>query len=264
MKSGWRGWAVGSPAASVCVALVLGCVGGPTEVEPPPTGVRSFLFVGNSLTYTNDLPGVLEVLLEEGLGEDVYVESEARPNYGLPDHWSSGRARELIAAGGWELVILQQGPSATEGRPYLLDFAEMFAQEIRDAGAEPALYMVWPASQRMFDFDGVLDSYRTAAENVRGIFLPSGEAWRVAWESDPDLALYGPDGFHPSALGTYLAALVMYEQITGLDARALPASVSGTAGSVAVEETTARVLQAAAHETNARHALNAIRVRSRE
>jgi hypothetical protein len=237
----------------MALALVLGamaCLPGPTEIEPPPEGVRSFLFVGNSLTYTNDLPGMLERMLEAGLDEDVYVASESRPNWGLPDHWSGGRARDLIAGGGWELVILQQGPSATEGRPYLLSYAEAFAPEIRAAGAEPAFYMVWPASSRPFDFDGVLDSYRTAAENVDGYFFPSGEAWRVAWETDPDLVLYGPDGFHPSAAGTYVAALVMYEQISGLDARDLTAADAG----LSIDTEVDALLRAAAHEANVRHA----------
>jgi hypothetical protein len=228
----------------------LACLPGPTEIEPPPDGVRSFLFVGNSLTYTNDLPNVLERLLEAGLDEDVYVASESRPNWGLPDHWAGGQSRELIAGGGWEMVILQQGPSATEGRPYLLDYAARFAPEIRAAGAEPALYMVWPAESRFFDFDGVLDSYRTAAENVDGYFFPAGEAWRVAWETDPDLVLYGPDRFHPSTQGTYVAALVMYEQISGLDARDLTAADAGLTLTPEVDA----ILRGAAHEANVRHA----------
>ena len=54
---------------------------------------------------------------------------------------------------------MQQGPSATEGRPSLLEYAEFFADEIRAVGAEPALYMVWPSQARSFDFEGVSDSY---------------------------------------------------------------------------------------------------------
>jgi hypothetical protein len=49
-------------------------------------------------------------------------------------------------------------------------------------------------------------SYETAAKEIGGLFLPAGEAWRVAWKRDPDLHFYGPDGFHPSPLGSLLAA----------------------------------------------------------
>jgi hypothetical protein len=252
-KARARDGRTGANRGATALILLLGalaCLPGPAEIEPPPDDTRSFLFVGNSLTYTNDLPAMVERLLEAALDEDVYVASESLPNWGLPDHWSGGRSRELIAAGGWELVILQQGPSATEGRPYLLDYAEAFAAEIRTAGAEPALFMVWPAASRPFDFDGVLDSYRTAAERVDGYFFPSGEAWRVAWETDPELTLYGPDGFHPSVQGTYVAALVMVEQIADVDARDLSAADAGLSMDADVDA----LLRAAAHEANERHA----------
>ena len=243
----WRGRA----ATGLLLAVgLLACLPSPAEVEAPPPDTRNFLFLGNSLTYTNDLPGMFERLLEAALDEDVFVASVALPNYGLPDHWSRTQSRDAISAGGWEVVILQQGPSATEGRPYLLDYAEAFAPEIRAAGAEPALYMVWPASSRPFDFDGVFDSYRTAAENVDGWFFPAGEAWRVAWETDPDVPLYGPDGFHPSSLGPYLAARAMVEQIAAVDARDLSAADAG----LSIDAEVDTLLRDAAHEANQRHA----------
>ena len=124
------------------------------------------------------------------------------------------------------MVVLQQGPSATEGRPSLLEYSQLFANEIRAAGGTPAFYMVWPALGRFFDFDGVSDSYTTTAGMVDGLLFPAGEAWRVAWKTDLDIALYGPDAFHPSALGSYLAAVVMYEQLLARDPRLLPATVA--------------------------------------
>lgn len=224
------------------------------EITAPGPGEHGVLFVGNSLTYVNDLPGMVARLLEAGGLSDFHVASVAEANYGLPDHWADGDALEWIRAGGWEVVVLQQGPSATEGRPYLLEYAALFAEEIRAVGAQPALYMVWPAVQRSFDFDGVFDSYRTAAEQVDGFFYPAGEAWRIAWESDPDLELYSSDGLHPSLLGTYVAALVIYEQLSGQDARDLSAVVPTPTGSATLVADLATLLQEAAHEANARHA----------
>ena len=94
------------------------------------------------------------------------------------------------AAGGWDFVIMQQGPSATEGRPSLLEYSKRFGEMIRESGAEPALYMVWPAEDRPFDWDGVRDSYAMAADSAMGLFMPAGEGWRVAWESDSTLPFY--------------------------------------------------------------------------
>jgi len=180
------------------------------------------LFIGNSLTFANDLPGMLQgMLLAADIGP-IDIEVLAFPNWGLEDHWASGEAQMRLADGAFDLVILQQGPSATEGRPSLLDYSARFDSLAAMHGTDTALYMVWPSKARFFDFDGVSDSYRTAAENIDGLLFPAGEAWRAAWAVDASVALYDIDQFHPSLLGTYLAALTMYEQITGKPASTVP------------------------------------------
>jgi hypothetical protein len=209
------------------------------------------LFIGNSLSATNDLPGIVHALIDSAGGaeaESVTISTVAYPNFGLEDHWSTGEARRAISRGNWDLVVLQQGPSATEGRPSLLEYSERFAGEIRAHGARAALYMVWPARVRSFDFDGVSESYRMAADRVGGMLLPVGDAWRIAWASDSSLPLYGPDGFHPSPMGSYLAGLVMYGQFTGGSPVGLPSGVTTLSGDVRIDPETAAILQAAAAE----------------
>lgn len=219
----------------------------PFETPAGAGGLR-VLFIGNSLTYFNDLPGMLRELLQhEGL--DVVTAALAEPNFGLEDHWARQSTHDLIAE-GWDVVVLQQGPSATEGRPSLLEFAERFAGPIREAGGTPALYMVWPAEARSFDFQGVSNSYAAAADRVEGLLFPVGEAWLAALELEEDIALYGGDRVHPSPLGSYLAALVMYEQLTGADARELTSSVPGLSG-VSADDLNA--LRQAAHRANTDH-----------
>jgi hypothetical protein len=213
--------------------------------------------VGNSLTYWNDMPAILHELLESADVGPLHFEVVGFPNFGLQDHWAEGTARSRIALGGWEVVILQQGPSATEGRPSLLEYSDRFATEIEAVGARTALYMVWPDRTRLFDFDGVSDSYETAARSVGGLLFPAGEAWRSAWDRDPDLGLYGPDGFHPSLLGSYLAALVMYEQLSDQDPRDLPSEIPSPSGTVALSAEVAAIVQEAAFEANTSFALPA-------
>ncbi|MFC1640409.1 hypothetical protein ACFL3B_06570 [Gemmatimonadota bacterium] len=234
------------------------CLGQPTDTqfEFDDEAAISVLFIGNSLTYSNDLPGMLTALIEDaGLGP-AQIESFASPNYGLEDHWVLGNAREAIGLGPWDVVVLQQGPSATEGRPSLLEYSQLFAEEAAVVGARTALYMVWPSAAREFDFDGVAESYTMAAELVSGLLFPVGEAWRLAWDRDPDLALYGPDGFHPTEPATYLAAMVMFEQMVNRSPIGLPAEIQLASGNVlGVPNDVAMMLQEVAVEANAAFAL---------
>jgi hypothetical protein len=140
----------------------------------------------------------------------------AFPNFSLEDHWQRGDAVRAIARGGWTVVILQQGPSAlAESRVLLREYTRRFDTAVRRVRARTALYMVWPSSARFADFDDVKTSYQLAARDVRGLFLPAGQAWRAVWKREPRFELYGPDGFHPTAAATYLAALVIYQKLTG-------------------------------------------------
>jgi hypothetical protein len=82
-------------------------------------------------------------------------------------------------------------------------------------------------------------SYRQAAAAAHATFLPAGEAWQAAWRRSPRLPLYGPDGFHPSKLGTTLAALVIASRLTGTP----PARIA-----LPYPATTAKLLRAAAAE----------------
>ncbi|MEJ2371032.1 MAG: hypothetical protein P8Y07_09320 [Gemmatimonadales bacterium] len=152
----------------------------------------SVLFVGNSLTIWNDLPAMLESLLRSGGLERVRVASLSQPGFGLEDHWRGGIARAAIRTGEWDVIVLQQGPSATEGRPSLLEYSGRFAQEARDAGARVGLYMVWPTHARRNDFEGVSETYTSGRRCLaRGLVPESGSrsvrSGRLPSESGRDL-----------------------------------------------------------------------------
>jgi hypothetical protein len=203
------------------------------------------LFIGNSLTAANDLPGLVSSL-SRAAREPIECVSVTFGNHSLEDHWNRGDARRAIARGGWSHVVLQQGPSAlSESRVLLRRYTRRFDAEIERAGGRTALYMVWPSAARNADFDGVVTSYTTAARDVGGLLLPVGEAWRAAWRRDAGLRLYEDDGFHPTLLGSYLAALVIYERVSGRSAIALPPIVP-------IVPTTLQILRESAAEVNSR------------
>jgi hypothetical protein len=212
------------------------------------------LFVGNSLTYVNDLPATVSAIATLA-GDTVRVATAAGANLALIDHLNGGSdAVSRIEQGGWQFVVLQQGPTpAGLCRDSLVLWTQMFDQRIRAVGAETAVMMTWPnSSGSEAFFDTVRESFALAAASVTGVFMPAGEAWRSAWREDPSLALYGPDGFHPSPIGTFLAALEIYERITGRDVRTLPASAYSGSATLNLPEATIRLLQRAAHDANTR------------
>jgi hypothetical protein len=126
-----------------------------------------------------------------------------------------------------------------------------------------ALYQPWPQRSRRADFPGAYESYTAAARASGAALIPVGQAWLEAWAFDSTLALYAADGLHPSPLGTWLAALVIYEALSGRDVAALdlPPVVGGRP--LAVPSGTARQIRLAAHGAWTRWGLPLARPRRR-
>ena len=203
--------------AVVPLALALACAGATPPQEPETSRV---LLVGNSLTYFNDLPAMVQGLATSG-GLDWDVHSVTIGGASLDDHIQDGTAVRMLANEQWDYVVLQQGPSTLpDSRTNLRMGVASFRPLIEQAGGRVALYEVWPdstwsADRFVSDFDRVRDSYALAARDVGGLFLPAGEAWRTAWASHPTFKFYGPDEFHPSPEGSYLAALTIVGALSG-------------------------------------------------
>ncbi len=230
------------------IVLMMSCGGG-SSTEPTFDGDKDIrvLFVGNSLTYVNDLPGMVETISAVA-GASVSTVTIAYANYALEDHWAAGIA-ERIRATRPTVVVMQQGPSSLpESRVNLVQWTDSVARVAREVGAVPALLMVWPEAARVYAFDAVRDSYRAAAEHVGGVFLPAGEAFRALYERYPGFEPYGPDGFHPSELGSVVSAMVVVGVLTGKPLTGLPSVLDGGSGMprIVLSEEQARVLTSVA------------------
>ncbi len=204
--------------SALFLLLLVSCGGGDSEGPPPPFSGDQLrvLFVGNSLTYDNDLPSMAASIASSQGAPPMVVGRVIRGGYSLGDHWAEGAAQGMIVQDKWDVIVLQQGPSALpESQADLLASTRKFANLAEQHGARVALLMVWPESNRPAARDSVRMSYTNAAEAVDGILVPAGEAWRAAWRRDPSLPLYSSDGFHPAPMGSYLAALSIYEQLYG-------------------------------------------------
>ncbi len=242
-------------AARWCAVLLLGgCLGdleGAGITEPQLIGEgRRALFIGNSYTYVADIPGLVQAMADSA-GDRIAVETVAGPDMALVDHWYEGTAKREIAEGGWEWVVLQQGPSSVQvNRDSLRTLTQMFGAEIAKVSAKPALFSAWPSATRLQDFDRAIESYTLAASDVSGILLPVAASWQKAWESDANLQMY-QDGLHPSAIGAYLAAATIYSRLLSKTPKGLPLTIRARSGlQITLSQATATIVQNAAAGVN--------------
>ncbi len=188
----------------------------PVPINPPNNGVTStkhILFVGNSLTYNNDLP---KLVAQYGAskGKQIVTQTLAHGGYALEDHWNDGELQQLITKGSFDFVVVQQGPSSqAEGREMLFDYGERISALCEVRGAKLAFFMVWPAKINYHTFDGVIKNYTDAAERSGSLLCPVGTIWKDHFDSTNDFSYYGPDQFHPSLEGSKVAAQIIYETL---------------------------------------------------
>ena len=230
--------------------LVLALAGGTATcatgvADDAPAG--AILFVGNSLTYTNDLPGMVR-RVAEAAGGGLRVDMAAGPNLAVIDHTNGATdAPRKISGSRWDVVLLQQGPTpAGICRDTLVIAAMRLAPLIRQAGGRPALFLPWTRQSYTGPIDEIAASATSAARAVGGLVIPIGVAWRKALQADATLPLYGGDGYHPAPAGTLLSALTTYDRIVGHDVSAISAeSLRPIAGGLTTAQL--RTLSAAAH-----------------
>ena len=63
--------------------------------------------------------------------------------------------------------------------------------------------------------DSLTTGYDAAAARNAGLLAPVGEAFRIAVHTAPELVIYDGDLSHPSPLGSWMAACVIYEVLAG-------------------------------------------------
>ena len=174
---------------------------------------QNILFVGNSLTYSNDLPSLVETI-GKVYSKRLSTECICFPNYGLEDHWNDGAIQEKIKAKKFDYVIFQQGPSSQAyGRSSLFEFGSKISVLTKANGAQPAYLTVWPSVQHYHTFEGVIKNHKDAAEANDAMLIPAGKMWVEYRKMDYQSDLYTTDLFHPSPTGSFLAALTIIKTV---------------------------------------------------
>lgn len=187
--------------------------------------VQRILFLGHSLTYYNDMPAMVGKMADSADSPIRYdITMSAFPNAGLDNHWNNRRTRELLAQGGWDRVISQPervyNPEGPDGRMYF------YANKLLAGTGKgtPAIIISQLPSESYYRQEKWTTSRSEDGEivraNLRRLAIATGadvidvaSVWeRVRMEELP-FSLY-KDGNHPTLEGSYLAALVIYANLS--------------------------------------------------
>jgi hypothetical protein len=190
----------------------------------------SLLWVGNSFFYfNNSMHGHLGGLLNAGGVRGVRQTSVTISGAGLDWHDmashfkpDTGMARYSFTPSNevafnkferaYDMVLMMdcsQCPVHPTLQQAFHDTAKAHAAAVRNAGAEPALFLSWAYQDAPQMTDTLAAEYIKAgrANNMR--IVPAGPAFAASVAKRPDINLYAPDKRHPSLAGTYLGAAVV-------------------------------------------------------
>ena len=97
----------------------------------------------------------------------------------------------------------------------MMEYALELSRSVRQNGGQVFLYMTWSREAAPETQDKLKESYEAVAKRTGATVAPVGLAWKLARERIPGVSLYATDGSHPSRIGSYLAACVIYSTLTG-------------------------------------------------
>jgi hypothetical protein len=187
------------------------------------------LFVGNSLTYFSDVPGIVAEL---GAKADPPVKIEVvrlvACATGLDGHLENGKVQPMIQNGGFTHVVLQPYNKLALEMGLLKTYVPM----IDAIKARTVIY--WPPVSGL---EGVQERTPkhlaetralsvSAVKEFNVLIAPSHEACLMAKTADPLLQLRcparGKGNVHQGPLGSYVAALTIFTVITGRSPLGIP------------------------------------------
>ena len=191
---------------------------------------KNILFLGNSYTYGNNLPQLIENVAASK-GDSLYHDSNTPGGYTLNGHSTNSTSLSKIKLGSWDYVVLQeqsQLPSfspnqvATQSLPYAMALADTIYKY--NACGSPLFFMTWgrkngdasncinyPPVCTYLGMQGRLrSSYLLMGSQNNAPVSPVGAVWRDFIALNPGVELYSSDESHPNINGSYLAACTFY------------------------------------------------------
>jgi len=221
---------------------------------PATTAAVRVLFIGNSLTFFNDLPGMFAELARSG-GHELEVEKSAHGGWTCSDHAESAMTLDMIEQQDWDFVVLQEqstNPAIADQRSERMYPAiRLLDEKVGENGAITVLFMTWASRDGLPSYghmdyvamqEEVQAGYMEIANELDAMVAPVGMAWQIAMTQDSQRSLWQTEGLHPTREGTYLAVLVFYTVLFQQSPEGLPYRAG-------LSEETAQFMQAVAAET---------------
>lgn len=186
------------------------------------------LFVGNSYTSRNQLPQVAFVEVARAAGCEVEVTSITRGGYRLcrfaePENEHGIRLRQATTGVHYDCAVLQE-QSLTPITDEAVFLAGVAAVKALISADRFVLYATWGRNDGSEDLETLGLTRQEMTEKLSAAYNKAGKQYgmRVAEagkafleysaDHDPD-DLYDPDKSHPSALGSAIAAKVIFAQV---------------------------------------------------
>ena len=194
---------------------------------------KEVLFIGNSYTYYNNLPDLVnEIALS--FGDTLVHESSTPGGSNFNAHSTNAQTLNKINQQQWDYVVLQAQSQELSFSPFQVasdsyPYAEILVDSIfaNSSCTEPLFFMTWGrkyGDQSNCQFYPPVCTYLGMQQRLRENYLdmsflhnascsPVGMAWKKFIEIDSTLNLYSSDNSHPSIYGSYLAACTFYSSI---------------------------------------------------
>lgn len=218
------------------------------------------LIIGNSYTFYNDLPNVLQALSSKTkcpLKVESYT-AGAMSLRGFLDDPQHAKAKQLVESGNYDWLILQDQSQTPAYKPdETMDSVKRWAAIAKKHNTKVLLFLTWAhASQeggKMTPLVAMQEqtstTYCKAAVENKVKVAPVGEAWAKWYQKNPNKELHLDDLSHPNASGTYLAACVIHASISGKPVKVSGNLKLGKQAIMRVPKNTAKELQAVANAT---------------
>ena len=217
--------------STLAALMLLACGGGggnpapPAESTQPPVvtvaGI-SLLFMGNSHTSVNDVPGIVEAMVRAARPNTTVAKVVAPGSMVLDERLADEASVRLLREGRWSFVVLQAQKYSSSGQfTYSTSEAESWVRMTRSVNAVPILFPEWPR-QGIAETQRILDPHESIARREPACVAPIGQAWDLSLARHPEVVLHAPDGNHSAPAGAFLAALVLAATITGTSPVQIP------------------------------------------